>query len=252
MFLMLLSALIFHQLLLGSFSFSWDRVHCQFKCFQFQERGTRGCCVLHDVLLVCSTQSVSQSQIKLSVRVRVKHFASVYRGLMCDQQVENTTVIWPGKGLQWRWINAWNLGHLQKCGFLDPLDRVSTSFWSRESNWCFVFKKLTALPRHSIWLKRFWFLSRSAPFFFVFFCFEAERWIPVFDVEDSFVVAWEVVFKNEAFASRKLHMHKGRVCIRMKRHNGITLSSYVWGLTPVHKYTFCESWSCVKPILTLE
>lgn len=36
------------------------------------------------------------------------------------------------------------------------------------------------------------------------------------DVEDSFVVAWEVVFKNEAFAPRKLHMHKGRVCIRMK------------------------------------
>lgn len=38
----------------------------------------------------------------------------------------------------------------------------------------------------------------------------------VLDVEDSFVVAWEVVFKSETFASRKLHKHKGRVCIRMK------------------------------------
>lgn len=36
------------------------------------------------------------------------------------------------------------------------------------------------------------------------------------DVKDSFVVAWEVVFKNETFASWKLHMHKGRVCIRME------------------------------------
>lgn len=62
------------------------------------------------------------------------------------------------------------------------------------------FKKLTALPRHSIWLMRFGFLSRSAPFLS---CFEGERWILVLDVEDSFVVAWEVVFKNEAFASRK-------------------------------------------------
>lgn len=33
---------------------------------------------------------------------------------------------------------------------------------------------------------------------------------------DSFVVAREVVFKSEAYTSRKLHMHNGRVCIRMR------------------------------------
>lgn len=57
-------------------------------------------------------------------------------------------------------------------------------------------------------------VRRSAPFFLS--CFEGEQPTLVLDVEDSFVVAWEVVFKNEAFAPRKLHMHKRRVCIRMK------------------------------------
>ncbi len=47
-------------------------------------------------------------------------------------------------------------------------------------------------------------------------CFEAEQRILVLDVQDSFVVAWEVVFKNKAPASREVHMQKGMVCMRMK------------------------------------